>query len=71
MRVNQENIPIWDIFNNSTTSWGMSSIHKPRYKNLIKELIQIRESKNITLLELAISPYSYSNGDSVVFISEH
>lgn len=40
----------------------MSSIHDPRYKNLIKELIQIREFKNITQVELATSlkkPQSY------------
>ena len=40
----------------------MSSIHDPRYKKLIKELIQIRESKNITQVELATSlkkPQSY------------
>ena len=40
----------------------MSSIHDPRYKNLIKELIQIRESKDITQVELATSlkkPQSY------------
>lgn len=40
----------------------MSSIHDPRYKNLIKELIQIREFKNITQVKLAASlkkPQSY------------
>lgn len=40
----------------------MSSIHDPRYKNLIKELILIRELKNITQVELATSlkkPQSY------------
>ena len=40
----------------------MSSIHDPRYKNLIKELIKIRELKNITQVELATSlkkPQSY------------
>jgi len=40
----------------------MSSIHDPRYKNLIKELIQMREFKNITQVELASSlkkPQSY------------
>lgn len=40
----------------------MSSIHDPRYKKLIKELIQIRELKNITQVELASSlrkPQSY------------
>ena len=33
----------------------MSSIHDPRYKNLIKKLIQIRELKKITQVELATS----------------
>lgn len=40
----------------------MSSIHDPRYKNLIKELIKIRELKNITQVELSTSlkkPQSY------------
>jgi transcriptional regulator with XRE-family HTH domain len=40
----------------------MSSIHDPRYKNLIKEIIKIRELKNITQVELATSlkkPQSY------------
>lgn len=40
----------------------MSSIHDPRYINLIKKLIQIREFKNITQVELATSlkkPQSY------------
>jgi transcriptional regulator with XRE-family HTH domain len=40
----------------------MSSIHDPRYQNLIKELIKIRELKNITQVELATSlkkPQSY------------
>ena len=40
----------------------MSSIHDPRYKKLIKELIRIRELKNITQVELATSlkkPQSY------------
>lgn len=40
----------------------MSSIHDPRYKNLIKELIKLRELKNITQVELATSlkkPQSY------------
>lgn len=40
----------------------MSSIHDPRYRNLIKELIQTRELKNITQVELAASlkkPQSY------------
>lgn len=40
----------------------MSSIHDPRYKKLIKELIQIREFKKITQVGLATSlkkPQSY------------
>ena len=40
----------------------MSSIHDPRYKKLIRELIAIRESKKITQVELATSlkkPQSY------------
>lgn len=40
----------------------MSSIHDPRYKILIKNLIQIRECKNITQVQLATSlkkPQSY------------
>jgi len=40
----------------------MSSIHDPRYKALIKELIAIRELKKITQVELATSlkkPQSY------------
>lgn len=40
----------------------MSSIHDPRYRNLIKKLIQIREFKNVTQVELAASlkkPQSY------------
>lgn len=40
----------------------MSSIHDPRYKNLIKELIKCRESKKITQMQLANSlskPQSY------------
>lgn len=40
----------------------MSSIHDPRYKNLIKDLIQIREFKKLTQVELATSlrkPQSY------------
>ena len=40
----------------------MSSIHDTRYKKLIKELIHIREFKNITQVELATSlkkPQSY------------
>lgn len=40
----------------------MSSIHDPRYKKLIQELIHIRELKKITQVELATSlnkPQSY------------
>lgn len=40
----------------------MSSIHDPRYKALIKELIAIRELKDVTQVELATSlrkPQSY------------
>ena len=40
----------------------MSSIHDPRYKRLIQELIYIRELKKITQVELAASlkkPQSY------------
>jgi len=40
----------------------MSSIHDPRYRNLVKKLIQIREFKNVTQVELATSlkkPQSY------------
>ena len=40
----------------------MSSIHDPRYKRLIQELIDIRELKKITQVELATSlkkPQSY------------
>lgn len=40
----------------------MSSIHDPRYKILIEELIKMRELKNITQVELATSlkkPQSY------------
>lgn len=33
----------------------MSSIHDPRYKKLIKELIRMRELNNITQVELATS----------------
>ena len=33
----------------------MSSIHDPRYQKLIKELIRMRELKNITQVELASS----------------
>lgn len=31
----------------------MRSIHDPRYQNLIKKLIELRESKNVTQVELA------------------
>lgn len=40
----------------------MSSIHDPRYRKLIHDLIAIRESKKITQVELASSlkkPQSY------------
>lgn len=40
----------------------MSSIHDPRYRKLIYELITIRESKKVTQVELASSlnkPQSY------------
>lgn len=40
----------------------MSSIHDPRYKKLIQELISIRELKEVTQVELATSlnkPQSY------------
>lgn len=40
----------------------MSSIHDPRYKKLIQELIAIRELKKVTQVELATSlkkPQSY------------
>ncbi|MFV5590829.1 helix-turn-helix domain-containing protein [Acinetobacter variabilis] len=40
----------------------MSSIHDPRYKKLIQELISIRELKKVTQVELATSlnkPQSY------------
>lgn len=40
----------------------MSSIHDPRYRKLITELIRMRELKNITQVELASSlkkPQSY------------
>lgn len=40
----------------------MNSIHDPRYKKLIQELISIRESKKVTQVELATSlnkPQSY------------
>ncbi|MCU4421066.1 helix-turn-helix domain-containing protein [Acinetobacter lwoffii] len=40
----------------------MSSIHDPRYRKLIQELIAIRELKKITQVELATSlkkPQSY------------
>ena len=56
------NILFWDILNNSTTSRAMSSIHDPRYIQLIDRLIQIRELKNVTQVELASclkKPQSY------------
>ncbi|AWV87252.1 helix-turn-helix domain-containing protein [Acinetobacter radioresistens] len=31
----------------------MRSIHDPRYKDLIKKLIELRESQNVTQVELA------------------
>ncbi|ENV44924.1 helix-turn-helix domain-containing protein [Acinetobacter schindleri] len=31
----------------------MRSIHDPRYQDLIKKLIELRESKNVTQVELA------------------
>lgn len=31
----------------------MRSIHDPRYQDLIKRLIELRESKNVTQVELA------------------
>ncbi|OTG72633.1 transcriptional regulator [Acinetobacter sp. ANC 4218] len=31
----------------------MRSIHDPRYQTLIKKLIELRESKNVTQVELA------------------
>lgn len=31
----------------------MRSIHDPRYQDLIQKLIQLRESKNVTQVELA------------------
>ena len=31
----------------------MRSIHDPRYQHLIKKLIELRESKNVTQVELA------------------
>ncbi len=40
----------------------MRSIHDPRYQDLIKKLIQLRESKNVTQVELAVcleKPQSY------------
>lgn len=40
----------------------MSSIHDPRYRNLILKLIKLRESKNLTQVQLASSlkkPQSY------------
>lgn len=40
----------------------MRSIHDPRYQDLIKRLIELRESKNVTQVELACrlnKPQSY------------
>ena len=40
----------------------MSSIHKPRYRAVIKALIELRESRNMTQVQLATSlkkPQSY------------
>lgn len=40
----------------------MSSIHDPRYREIIKKLIELRESKNMTQVQLATSlkkPQSY------------
>ena len=40
----------------------MRSIHDPRYQYLIKKLITLRESKNVTQVELALrlgKPQSY------------
>lgn len=40
----------------------MRSIHDPRYQDLIKKLIELRESKNVTQVELACllnKPQSY------------
>lgn len=40
----------------------MRSIHDPRYQDLIKKLIELRESKNVTQVELArrlSKPQSY------------
>lgn len=40
----------------------MSSIHDPRYRGIIKELIELRESKNMTQVQLGMSlkkPQSY------------
>lgn len=42
--------------------YDMRSIHDPRYQNLIKKLIELRESKNVTQVELASrlkKPQSY------------
>lgn len=48
-------IPFWDIWWNSTTFRVMSSIHDPRYRIIINELTKLRESKNITQVQLATS----------------
>lgn len=40
----------------------MRSIHDPRYQDLIKKLIELRESKDVTQVELALrlgKPQSY------------
>lgn len=40
----------------------MSSIHDPRYREVIKALVELRESKNVTQVQLATSlkkPQSY------------
>jgi len=40
----------------------MRSIHDPRYQDLIKKLIELRESKHVTQVELALrlgKPQSY------------
>jgi len=51
----KSNIPFWDIFANGTPSGVMSSIHDPRYIDLIHCLISIREKQNITQVEVATS----------------
>lgn len=49
------NIPFWDIFQDGTPSWVMSSIHDPRYIGLIKCLIAMREEQGVTQVQLATS----------------